>query len=265
MGIDPRHQGNIFEPFFTTTPPDRGTGLGLSTAYGIIQQAGGQIEFDSTPGRGTTFRICLPAAASAMEHDGGQPDDPAKHRDIGGIHDGAPRPLPGRVAAATRHTVLVVEDQPIVRSLIRRILAGVGYEVFSAADGREALEIARQHDGPIDLLLTDVIMPAMTGLELAERFSQVRPAVRTLFMSGYTDGTFGDDDTRMAEIDFLQKPFSADQLLERVQRALREPSPAERHGRDSAVQSEASWSAAPPAEASDAPDPSTRIRGRHHA
>src|SRR4051812_47282435 len=79
MGIDPRHQGNIFEPFFTTKPPDRGTGLGLSTAYGIIQQAGGQIEFDSTPGRGTTFRICLPAAAPAEGHDDGQPEAPVKH------------------------------------------------------------------------------------------------------------------------------------------------------------------------------------------
>jgi len=208
-GIAPDVLPRIFEPFFTTKERGKGTGLGLSTVYGIVQQSGGAIQVQSEPGFGTTFEILLPATESAPgpEVETAQPS----------------------AGASGIETVLVVEDEAGVRKLIQNILRSRGYHVLEANDGREALRIAQQYEGRIDLLLTDVIMPEMGGVELAERFSELRPGTAILHMSGYADRAIRPEIMERT----LQKPFTPSTLLRRIRESLTDTRPggSERTGR----------------------------------
>jgi len=193
-------QERIFEPFFTTKEVGKGTGLGLSTVYGIVKQSSGHIEVSSEPGKGTTFRVHLPRGA-------GKPWEAAPER-----------PSPARGA----ETVLLVEDERMVRDLASRVLRGHGYRVLLASNATEALQVAREHAGEIDLLLTDVVMPGLPGPELAARLETVRPGLRVLYMSGYAD----DSVARLGAeegISFLPKPFSGQALAARVREVLDQP------------------------------------------
>ncbi|HSJ09865.1 MAG TPA: ATP-binding protein, partial [Longimicrobiales bacterium] len=205
LGMDALTVARIFEPFFTTKDAGKGTGLGLSTVYGIVEQAGGQIVCQSEPGRGTVFRIYLPASAA------GEP---------GRVNITAPRIGNWRGT----ETILLVEDDAAVRSLTSRILSRFGYTVLETGDGAGALRLADDHPAPIHLLLTDMVMPAMNGREVAERLVARRTDVRVLLMSGYTDDEIlrrGMHDPLTA---FLQKPFTPDDLGRAVRDALdREP------------------------------------------
>jgi signal transduction histidine kinase/ActR/RegA family two-component response regulator len=200
VGIPREHQRHIFEPFFTTKEQGKGTGLGLATVYGIVKQSGGYIEVDSEPGRGTTFRIYLPrvdAAAPAVDR-AGRPVTPT-----GGTE-----------------TILLVEDEEGVRELARDILRASGYTVIEARNGPEALLLCEHHRGPIDLLLTDVVMPQMSGRELAERVGPLRPNLSVLYMSGYTDDAVIRHGVLGADTAFLQKPFTPAALVQRVRETL---------------------------------------------
>ena len=196
MGMDEATLQRVFEPFFTTKPPDKGCGLGLSTVYGIVKGHGGYTAVESEPGGGATFRVYLPrleapAVAPRGEHTTGA--------------------LPKGDA-----TILLVEDEEAVRSLVREILVRAGYRVLVASDGIEALALSREFAEPIHLLLTDVIMPGMDGRELAERMKITRPDTRILFMSGYADPPIPDDV-------LLQKPVTPDALARKVADVLRQP------------------------------------------
>ena len=196
VGMSEDLRGRIFEPFFTTKDTGHGTGLGLSTVYGIVQQAGGTIEVDSTPGRGSTFTACFPRVTATPLPD--------------------PTHAEPTIAAADSdaRTVLLAEDEPPVRRLVRRVLTRRGYHVIEAANGREALDIARAHPGPIDALVTDVVMPEMTGPELAEALRMDHPGLPVLFTSGYNEeGMEGTGVVSGLGIAFLQKPFVPDDLV----------------------------------------------------
>jgi PAS domain S-box-containing protein len=199
VGMDDVTRERIFEPFFTTKALGKGTGLGLSMVYGIVKQSGGSIHVSSEPGRGATFRIYLPAVSERP----------------------VPRPSPSTPAVARGHeTVLVVEDEPALRELTTRILTGAGYSVLVAGSGAEALAVLERHKGAVDLLFTDVVMPGMTGRELAVRLATVRPAMRVLYTSGYTEDAilrYGvlDDASR-----FLTKPYTPAELRRRIREAL---------------------------------------------
>jgi len=204
-GIEVEVQAHIFEPFFTTKEQGKGTGLGLSTVYGIVKQHDGYIAVDSEVGRGTTFTIYLPRVEHAIEP----------------VADGAgPVGSPGG-----EETVLLVEDEGDVRELAREILERSGYTVVEAANGPEALRIAARHEGAIHLLLTDVVMPQMSGRELAQRLVRTHPEMRVLYTSGYIDESI----MRRSMIDqdpaLLKKPFSADALVRRVRAVLDERPP----------------------------------------
>jgi PAS domain S-box-containing protein len=200
-GMDTETQSHIFEPFFTTKGP-KGTGLGLSTVYGIIKQSGGYIWVSSEVGRGTTFKIYLPRVPSA---------ETAAHV--------APSALLQRVEPGTE-TILLVEDEANLRYLARQYLEKQGYKVIEAADGAVAMQIAVAHEGVIHLLLTDVIMPGMNGRELAQRISEIRPNVKVLYMSGYTENVIGHNGTLDAGIRLLQKPFNLRDLKNKVREVL---------------------------------------------
>ena len=193
-----------FEPFFSTKPKGEGSGLGLATIYGIVTQAGGNIRIYSEPQLGTTVTILLPVT--------GQPPPPAEH---------APRaPERGR-----GELVLLVEDEPPMREVARRILVRNGYQVISAADGREAVTAAAASQ-PITLLLTDVIMPGMQGGEVAERVREVQPGIAVLFMSGYTEGLLTAQGALDPEINLIEKPFTEASLLTKIREILRVRRPA---------------------------------------
>jgi PAS domain S-box-containing protein len=202
VGMDAETQSHIFEPFFTTKGP-KGTGLGLSTVYGIIKQSGGYIWVDSEVGRGTAFKIYLPRVAA--------PGEPATHMTVAA---GSQRVEPGS------ETILLVEDEANLRYLARQYLEKQGYRVIEAADGAVAVQIAVAHESVIHLLLTDVIMPGMNGRELAQRITEIRPNVKVLYMSGYTENVIGHNGTLDAGIRLLQKPFNLRDLKNKVREAL---------------------------------------------
>jgi len=192
-------QAHLFEPFFTTKEEGRGTGLGLATVYGIVKQSGGFIWVSSAPGRGSTFKIYLPVIEEAL-----------------------PTAEPAEVAAELAkgsETVLVVEDEAGVRSLVCETLASHGYRVLEASGAAQALQIAEQHTEPIHLLLTDVVMPQTSGKELVKRLCTLHAETKVLYMSGYTD-----DIVRRGILEggtsFLQKPFAATALLVKIREVL---------------------------------------------
>jgi two-component system cell cycle sensor histidine kinase/response regulator CckA len=205
-GMDRETLEQAFEPFFTTKPPGRGTGLGLSTVYGIVKQSEGYVFLESEPGTGTVVSVYLPRAQA--------PDDePAGGGDGGGaLRKGA-------------GTVLLVEDEVAVRNLAKRVLQRGGYQVLEAHDGYQALRVASAHDGPIDLLLSDVVMPRMGGRELARRLRDARPGVRVLFVSGYAGVEPARDAVPLAGEEVLEKPYSPESLARAVHDALSRPAP----------------------------------------
>jgi len=209
VGMDSETQSRIFEPFFTTKGA-KGTGLGLSTVYGIVKQSGAYIFVESQPQRGTSFRAYFPRADVREE------PVPAQEN-LG---------LPS--AERGQETILLVEDEPNLRRLAQQYLEKQGYRILEAEDGAAALQIVSGHQGKIDLLLTDVVMPGMNGRELATQITAQRPEVRVLYMSGYTENAIGHDGLLEAGINLLQKPFSLPALKERVRELLdSEPIPQE--------------------------------------
>jgi PAS domain S-box-containing protein len=209
-GMTPEVQARIFEPFFTTKAQGKGTGLGLATVFGIVKGAGGHVGVYSEVGRGTTFKVYLPSA--------GRPTDPAA--------DG--QGLPGLLTGTG--TLLVVEDDEQVRGLTRMALETLGYTVLEAPGGPEAVHLAGAHAGPIDLLVTDVVMPGVSGREVAEAVRMGRPGVRVLFVSGYTDDAVIRHGVLTAEMAFLQKPFTLAALGEKVRAVLDRPAGESRLG-----------------------------------
>jgi two-component system cell cycle sensor histidine kinase/response regulator CckA len=202
-GMSPATQERAFEPFFTTKDRDKGTGLGLSTVYGSVRQSGGHILLRSEPGKGTTFRIYLPR----------RKEEAAPSADAGRQREAAP-------GLGGGETILLVEDEGAVRELSRDILGMHGYCVLEAADGREALQVYEGHDGKIDLLLTDVIMPLMGGHELGRTLRKRQGDLEVLYVSGYTDEVaFRDGGTEQGAW-FLAKPFTPDQLAAKLRSIL---------------------------------------------
>ncbi|PKN21464.1 MAG: hybrid sensor histidine kinase/response regulator [Deltaproteobacteria bacterium HGW-Deltaproteobacteria-22] len=202
-GMDDGTLSRLFEPFFTTKAVGKGTGLGLATVHGIVRQNGGHIAVRSAPGEGTTFGIFLPLHVPAEKT---QPP---------------PTPVPApEPSGPGSHTILLVEDEPAILRLTRKMLEKQGYAVLSAGSPMEALQLARHHAGGLHLLLTDVIMPGMNGRELATQMQELQPDLRILFMSGYTADIITRHDAHHEDIHFLQKPFSIQELLGSVRRAL---------------------------------------------
>jgi PAS domain S-box-containing protein len=199
-GMDEQTQQHLFEPFFTTKEVGKGTGLGLATVYGIINQSGGQIEVESAPGQGAAFRIFLPAVAP-----------PARHGD---------RAAGEASVRSGRETVLLVEDEEGVRSLARLVLQRNGYTVLEAPTGAEALAVSARHTGPIHLLVTDVVMPGMNGRELADTLMSARPDARILFISGYMEDAIVRNGVQSDSIPFLHKPFTPLALARKVREVL---------------------------------------------
>jgi CheY-like chemotaxis protein len=188
----------IFEPFFTTKPKGRGTGLGLSTVFGIVEQSGGHIRVASTLGHGTMFEIFLPAVN----------ERPSR------IEEPRETPLPRGT-----ETILLAEDDEVLRTLTARILVAQGYQVLEASDGVEALRVAEGHTGALDLLTTDMVMPSMGGHDLASELSARRPGLKVLFVSGYTDDAVGRGELQPGDA-FLQKPVDPRMLARKVRQVL---------------------------------------------
>jgi len=198
-GMTETERQQLFDPFFTTKAG--GTGLGLATVYGIVDQSGGTIEVESGPGLGSSFRILLPAAADAE----------VEEREQAPAHDAPEKGV---------ETILLVEDETVVRQLVAEILESHGYSVLSAGDGPSALELLRRHGDPVELLVTDVVMPGMSGPEVAKAVTSMRPGMQVLYISGYTDSAIGHHGVLEPGIAFLQKPFSADDLVRKVRSVL---------------------------------------------
>ncbi len=199
-GMDAPTKARIFEPFFTTKGAGKGTGLGLAVVHGVVTQSEGHVEVYSEVGQGTTFKIYLPAVKERRP----------TARSVHGVH-----PLP-----RGSETVLLVEDEDAVRALARHVLTSCGYTVLEAADGREAVRVAEQHPGRIDLVVSDVVMPYLGGRQLIERLAAVRPGLKALFLSGYTDDAVVRHGILEAEYAFLQKPFTPTALAQKVREVL---------------------------------------------
>jgi len=192
----------IFEPFFTTKEKGKGTGLGLSTVYGIVRQSRGTVRVYSEPGKGAAFKIYLPLVKKGI----------TSRKDLIGeikIPSGS-------------ETILAVEDDRLVRDVASRFLRSGGYKVLVAENGDEALRICREHQGPIHLLLTDMVMPGLSGNEITERAKELRPELKVLFMSGYTDHAIVSNGILEEGIAFIQKPFTRQGLAWKVRRVLDE-------------------------------------------
>jgi PAS domain S-box-containing protein len=209
-GMDKATLARIFEPFFTTKEPGKGTGLGLSTVYGIVKQNGGYISAYSEPGQGTTFKIYLPQAESTVQS--------------------TPAVRTAEILPRGSETILLVEDEEALRTLARNCLESQGYCVLEAADGNAAIATAEKHSGPIQLLLTDVIMPGMNGRHLADRLTELRPAIKVLYLSGYASDLIAQYGVLDPEILLLEKPFTLRALLIKVQEALRPSAKAKAAG-----------------------------------
>lgn len=200
-GMDAGTKAHLFEPFFTTKPTGKGTGLGLSTAYGIVKQSGGSIEVESLPGNGTTFRVYLPMVEETI----------------------SPRRAPDASSPAVggSETVLLAEDQPSIRSVLGEFLESKGYRVLEAQNGNQALEIAEHHSGAIDVLVSDVIMPQVRGLELAKRVTELYPNICVIFMSGYSEDALLENRLLSEQTMILmQKPFDPEDLAQRIRESL---------------------------------------------
>jgi two-component system cell cycle sensor histidine kinase/response regulator CckA len=200
LGMDKESQAHIFEPFFTTKEKDKGTGLGLAVVYGVVKQSNGYIWVYSEPGKGATFKIYLPRVEEAVEK--------------ASQSTGPPKSLQGS------ETILLVEDEERLRCLVRTLLAESSYTVLEAGEGAQALEIAHQHQGTIHLLLTDVVMPRMSGKVLAEKMALLHPDTKVLFMSGYTEHAVTAHGVLEAGTFLLQKPFTRDALKRKVREVL---------------------------------------------
>jgi two-component system, cell cycle sensor histidine kinase and response regulator CckA len=192
---------HMFEPFFTTKPKGKGTGLGLATVYGIVRQCGGHIEVESEPGVGTEVKVWMPRVATPEE--------------------AVPVELEARPERGSE-TILVVEDEDIVRDLTVRLLKSLGYKVLEASHGREALAVVDQCKSPIHLVLTDVVMPQMGGPELAERLQKIRPSVKLLYTSGFTESAVLERGVALGKVRLIQKPYSRETLAQRVRETLDE-------------------------------------------
>jgi PAS domain S-box-containing protein len=199
-GMDKEVMGRLFEPFFTTKEPGKGTGLGLATVYGIVKQNEGFINVYSEPGRGTTFKIYIPAYSGSEEISG-------------------PSPTQGKVKGGDE-VILLVEDEPMILEMGRMMLTKLGYRVLAAQGPIKALEVCRSHKGVIDLIITDLVMPEMNGKELAAEISKMRPAVKCLFTSGYSADVIGHHGVLEEGVMFIEKPFSLKALSEKVREAL---------------------------------------------
>jgi CheY-like chemotaxis protein len=199
VGMDQATAGHIFEPFFTTKAPGRGTGLGLSTVYGIVKQSDGYVWVYSEPGQGSTFKVYLPLTDEVAR----TPEEP-----VAGL------PLPGT------ESVLVVEDEPRVREIARRALEEAGYRVMEAESGPEALELLGRAEPRVGLVLTDVVLPGMSGPELAERVAELLPGTPVLLTSGYPDGEIGRRGLLAPGAAFIQKPFTPEALVSMVRQTL---------------------------------------------
>jgi len=199
-GISPQVLAHIFEPFFTTKEKGKGTGLGLATVYGIVKQSGGYIAAQSTPGKGTTFKVYLPRVDEEIT---------------------AVEPIrTGLAPIRGSETILVVEDEDSLRSLVRSVLGARGYTVLEASHGEQALLICEDQNKAIDLVLTDVVMPQMNGREMAKRLASRRPKTKVLFMSGYTDNALAQPGVGDEHLQFIQKPFTPDALARKVREVL---------------------------------------------
>jgi len=202
-GMSPEILSRIFEPFFTTKETGRGTGLGLSTVHGIVKQSEGHIEVYSEQGQGSTFKVYLPRVDEAVE---------------------APSPIRTVVAhPQASGTILLVEDEEVIRRVVAQSLELQGYQVIAVEDGSRAIAICERRDQPLALLITDVVMPLMSGPQLAQRIATIRPGLRVLFISGYTDRALIHQGQREAGTAFLQKPFTPDVLVQKVREVLEEP------------------------------------------
>jgi signal transduction histidine kinase/DNA-binding LacI/PurR family transcriptional regulator len=200
VGMDETIQANVFEPFFTTKPPGKGTGLGLATVFGIVQHSGGQINLVSAPGEGTTIEVFLPLAPAEAQ--------------------APPPPLDHEAPDGGSETILLVEDDAQVRAITRRFLVRHGYHLLEAEDGQHALLVARAYRGPINLVVTDVVMPRMGGPQFVKQLEQIRPGNAVLYISGYTDGDVDRERLAGATVALLKKPFSEEALLRRVRALL---------------------------------------------
>jgi len=256
--MDVATRAHLFEPFFTTKEPGKGTGLGLSTVYGIVEQSGGSVTVETAVGHGTTFRIYLPQvetpvpgapparptptaippapptvvapapmAAVPLRPPTPVPSPPAPPAPILPEPVHAAPPLEPALMSETppgrTETILLVEDAQRVRAVVREILEMNGYRVLEARHGAEAIEISERHRGPIQLMVTDVVMPQMSGRELAQRLQPVRPDMRVIYMSGYTDDAIVRHGVLGEGIAFLSKPFTPDALALKVREVLDAP------------------------------------------
>jgi CheY-like chemotaxis protein len=201
--MDRETQSHVFEPFFTTKDRGKGTGLGLATVYGIVKQSSGHIWVYSEPNHGTTFKIYLPRVAE--------------------IEEVLQRTVKLQDTARDGETILLIEDEPAVRSLARRVLESRGYSVLEAGNGKDAIQIADDCVGPIHLVLSDVVMPDMNGGMVAQRLHESRPECKLLFMSGYTDEDVKLQGIMETGAPFIEKPFTPDLLARKVREVLDTP------------------------------------------